>query len=186
MNNAEHKMNRPVQRQRGALAVEAAFVLPVVLTGAMMVFELAYIGLTIDMGNTALERAIQQFRADPANVLEAGRMQSLLRQRMVAASHGYLEDSNIAAVNVENFASLDAMGGGTASGTASGNDSGSGAEQSGGAASAATDVPVWRVTVDIRKDFITPLPRLLAIDSGAFRYRYQQMLGYLPAENSAP
>ncbi|MET0268750.1 MAG: hypothetical protein ABW202_24430, partial [Duganella sp.] len=67
MNNADHKMNRPVQRQRGALAVEAAFVLPVVLTGAMMVFELAYIGLTIDMGNTALERAIQQFRADPAN-----------------------------------------------------------------------------------------------------------------------
>jgi len=168
-------MNRraPRRRQRGALAVEAAFVLPVVLTGAMMVFELAYIGLTIDMGNTAMERALQQFRADPAAVLEAGAMQGLLRQRMAAASHGYLTEANIAVVNIENFASLDAMGGGSE-------------EPSTGSASAnVNNVPIWRVTVDIRKDFITPLPRLLAIDSGAFRYRYQQMLGYLPAQTAA-
>lgn len=163
----------PRRRQRGALAVEAAFVLPVVLTGAMMVFELAYIGLTIDMGNTAMERALQQFRADPAAVLEAGAMQGLLRQRMAAASHGYLTEANIAVVNIENFASLDAMGGGSQ-------------EPSTGSASAnVNNVPIWRVTVDIRKDFITPLPRLLAIDSGAFRYRYQQMLGYLPAQTAA-
>ena len=168
-------MNKPAprRRQRGALAVEAAFVLPVVLTGAMMVFELAYIGLTIDMGNTAMERALQQFRADPAAVLEAGAMQGLLRQRMAAASHGYLTEANIAVVNIENFASLDAMGGGSE-------------EPSTGSASAnVNNVPIWRVTVDIRKDFITPLPRLLAIDSGAFRYRYQQMLGYLPAQTAA-
>ncbi len=171
-------MNKPAtsntpparRRQRGALAVEAAFVLPVVLTGAMMVFELACIGLTIDIGNTAMERALQQFRADPATVLETGAMQRLLRQRMAAASHGYLSEANIAVVNIENFASLDAMGGG------SGSDSGSGQ---------ADNVPIWRVTVDIRKNFITPLPRLLAIDSGAYRYRYQQMLGYLPAQAAA-
>lgn len=168
------RRRRPLSlRQRGALAVEAAFVLPVVLTGAMMVFELAYIGLTIDMGNTALERALQQFRADPATVLQAGSMQQLLRQRMAAASHGYLTEANIAVVNVENFASLDAMGGGTE------------APATDSASANANNVPIWRVTVDIRKDFITPLPRLLAIDSGAFRYRYQQMLGYLPAETGA-
>lgn len=168
-------MNKPAprRRQRGALAVEAAFVLPVVLTGAMMVFELAYIGLTIDMGNTAMERALQQFRADPAAVLEAGAMQGLLRQRMAAASHGYLTEANIAVVNIENFASLDAMGGGSE------------APSTGSASANVNNVPIWRVTVDIRKDFITPLPRLLAIDSGAFRYRYQQMLGYLPAQTAA-
>lgn len=165
-------------RQRGALAVEAAFVLPVVLTGAMMVFELAYIGLTIDMGNTALERALQQFRADPPAVLQPGSMQALLRQRMVAASHGYLEANNIAAVSVENFASLDAMGGGVPVAGGNGNGDPTGDDNAG--------VPVWRVTVDIRKEFITPIPRLLAIDSGAYRYRYQQLLGYLPGEEQRP
>lgn len=162
---------RPTRRQRGALAVEAAFVLPVVIAGIMVFMELANIGLTIDMGSTALERALQQFRSDTSG-LQSGTMESLVRQRMVNASHGYLSESNIASVSVESFSSLDAMGGGTSSTDDDTEDSDS-----------STEVPVWRVTVDIRKDFITPLPRLLSIDSNAFRYRYQQLLGYLPTES---
>jgi len=154
--------------QRGALAVEAAYILPVIIAAAMMFMELANIGLTINMGATALERAVQQFRRDGSAALDAGAMEPLLRQRMAAASHGYLDEDNIATVAIESFASLDAMGGGTAA-----------QEED---ASDGDEVPAWRITVDIRKDFITPLPRLLAIDSSAFRYRYQEVLGYLPSE----
>lgn len=167
-------MKNSIRHQQGALAVEAAFVLPVILTCAMMFMELANIGLTIDMGNTALERAIQQFRRDTANTLQPGAMEGLVRTRMAAASHGYLKEENIASVDVENFTSLDEMGGGTL------------AEVEATSNTSSTGVPVWRITVDIRKDFITPLPRLLSIDSGAFRYRYQQVLGYLPKEEGTP
>ncbi len=145
---------------RGAVAVEAAFALPVIIAGAMMFIELGNIGLTIAMGGTALERAIQQLRAEAAN---AGTMELRMRKGMAAASHRFLDDTDIAAVAVERFTSLDAMGaGGTAKGTAS------------------RTVPVWRITVEIRKDFITPLPRLLGTGGTAFRYQYQQWLDNAP------
>ena len=157
-------MNRPRLPSRlaarGALAIEAAFALPVIIAGAMMFIELGNIGLTIAMGGTALERAIQQLRTETGN---AGTMELRMRQGMVAASHRLLDDADIAAVAVERFTSLDAMGAGsTARGTASRN------------------VPVWRITVEIRKDFITPLPRLLGTGGSAFRYQYQQWLDDAP------
>ncbi|CAB3707410.1 hypothetical protein LMG26690_02991 [Achromobacter animicus] len=161
---------RSLRSQRGSLSVEAAYVLPVVIAAAMMFMELANIGLTINMGASALERAVQQFRQDgAAGMQDGGAIESLVRSRMVAASHNYLDDENIATVEVERFASLDAMGGG-------------GGEDETQAA-ALTNVPAWRIEVDVRKDFITPLPRLLGVDSGAFRYRYQQVLAYLPQRN---
>ncbi|WMD18988.1 hypothetical protein RAS12_20490 [Achromobacter seleniivolatilans] len=168
------RKQRFLRSQRGSLSVEAAYVLPVVIAAAMMFMELANIGLTINMGASALERAVQQFRQDGAAALDGGSMESLVRQRMVAASHNYLDDENIATVEVERFASLDAMGGGAAEDET--------------ASKALTNVPAWRIEVDVRKDFITPLPRLLGVDSGAFRYRYQQVLAYLPqrAEESRP
>lgn len=161
---------RFLRGQRGSLSVESAYVLPVVIAAAMMFMELANIGLTINMGASALERAVQQFRQDgAAGMQDGGAIESLVRTRMVAASHNYLDDENIATVEVERFASLDAMGGG-------------GAEDETQAA-VLTNVPAWRIEVDVRKDFITPLPRLLGVDSGAFRYRYQQVLAYLPQRN---
>lgn len=169
---ADHaaRTRRFLRGQRGSLSVEAAYVLPVVIAAAMMFMELANIGLTINMGASALERAVQQFRQDgAAGMQDGGAIESLVRTRMVAASHNYLDDENIATVEVERFASLDAMGGGSAE------------EET--QAAALTNVPAWRIEVDVRKDFITPLPRLLGVDSGAFRYRYQQVLAYLPQRN---
>jgi hypothetical protein len=160
-------------RQRGVLAVEAAFVLPVVIAGAMMFMELASIGLTIDIGNTALERALQEFRPAGAAAIDTDDMEARIRQQMAAASHGYLTASNIVEVSVERFSSLDAMGKGGESATADTS-----------ASTTQQQVPVWRVTVDIRKDFITPIPRLMALENTNFRYRYQQLLGYLPKEQS--
>ncbi|MEN7530510.1 MULTISPECIES: hypothetical protein [unclassified Cupriavidus] len=157
----------PTSRNRGALAVEAAFALPVIIAGAMMFMELGNIGLAINMGSSALEHAIAQFREDPAESIEAGQMERMVRQRMAAASHGYLGDSDIATVAVESFTSLDAL---------DGNDARK-------AKTAPTrTVPVWRITVEIRKNFITPLPRLLGTDGTAFRYQYQHLLGDLPAQ----
>lgn len=167
------KHGRFGKNERGSLSVEAAYVLPVVIAAAMMFMELANIGLTINMGANALERAVQQFRQDsPASLVDAGSMESLLRQRMAAASHNYLDESDIATVEVERYTSLDALGGGT--------DDEEDAERS-----ALTTMPAWRIEVDIRKDFITPLPRLLGVDSSAFRYRYQQVLAYLPQRDEA-
>ncbi|MDQ7988656.1 MAG: hypothetical protein REI09_03390 [Candidatus Dactylopiibacterium sp.] len=162
----------PRRAARGALAVEAAFVLPVVIAGAMMFMELANIGLTIDMGNTALERALQGFRPQGAGGIDDAGMAARIRQRMAAASHGYLTESNISNVSVERFSSLDAMGKG-------GDD-----DSAQDAAAGTSPVPVWRVTVDIRKNFVTPIPRLLVQENAMFRYRYQQLLGYLPGEES--
>ena len=150
---------------RGELTVEAAFALPVIIAGAMMFTELGNIGLAIVMGGTALERAIGQFRTDPAGSLEARQMEQRVRVRMAAAGHGYLRDGDIATVAVESFTSLDTIGGGNAAH---------------GAIAAGRAVPVWRITVEIRKDFITPLPRLLGTNGTAFRYQYQQLLGHLP------
>ncbi|MBB2778515.1 UNVERIFIED_ORG: Flp pilus assembly protein TadG [Comamonas terrigena] len=158
----------PLGRQQGVLAVEAAYVLPVVIAAVMMFMELASIGLTINMGASALERAVQQFRQDGVNALLQGQdMQSLLRTRMAQASHRYLAEEDIATIDIEPYATLDAMGGGDAAAEASNTGN-------------LSDVPAWRISVDIRKEFITPLPRLLGMDSNAFRYRYQQVLAYLP------
>lgn len=143
---------------RGAVAIEAAFALPVIIAGAMMFIELGNIGLTIAMGGTALERAIQPLGAETAG---AGAMALRLRKGMAAASHHFLDDTDIAAVAVERFTSLDAMG------------AGSTAPAKG---SASRNVPAWRITVEIRQDFITPLPRLLGTGGTAFRYQYQQWL----------
>ncbi len=156
---------------RGSLAVEAAYVLPVVIAAAMMFMELANIGLTINVGASALERAVQQFRQDGVTALQSGQgMQALLRERMARAAHNYLDEADIATIDIEPYATLDAMGGGNAAGT-----------EGEGGMGANTGVPAWRISVDIRKDFITPLPRLLGMDSNAFRYRFQQVLAYLPA-----
>ncbi|RZT39395.1 hypothetical protein [Cupriavidus agavae] len=161
-------MLRPRQffsRTRGALAVEAAFALPVVIAGAMMFMELGNIGLAINMGGRALEHAVEGFRGVPPESLEARQMERLVRQRMATASHGYLDDGDIATVAVESFTSLDTIG-----------------DSAAVRATHAPGLPVWRLTVEIRKDFVTPLPRLLGTDGTAFRYQYQQLLGQLPPQ----
>lgn len=156
------------RRIRGALAVEAAFALPVIIAGAMMFTELGNIGLTIASGGTALERAIHQLRTGAPEPLQAAQIERRVRQGM-AGSHRFLGDADIATVAVESYASLDAIGTGHPEATRK---------------VANPAVPVWRITVEIRKDFITPLPRLLGIGGTAFRYQYQQLLGDLGTQTA--
>ncbi|RMX06854.1 hypothetical protein D8I35_10205 [Corticibacter populi] len=171
-----HRQTRP--RQRGVLSVEAAYVLPVVIAAAMIFMELGNVGLTINMGASAFERAMQQFRQDGVLALQDGSadMEALLRERMASASHGYLAEDNIITIDVQTYTNLDALGDGTASQEDADGNTATGGD---------TDVPAWRVSVEIRKSFITPLPRLLGVDNNAFRYRYQQVLAYLPQQERA-
>lgn len=149
--------------------MEAAFALPVIIAGAMMFIELGNIGLTVAMGSTALDRATQQLRTQTTGTVrpaDVGSLERRLRHGMAAVSHRFLDETDIAAVAVERFTSLDAMNAGRTT-TAS--------------AAASRTVPAWRITVEIRKDFITPLPRLLGTGGTAFRYQYQVWLDNLPA-----
>jgi hypothetical protein len=131
------------------VAVEAAFVLPVLIAGAMMFVELSHMALTIHRGSAALARAVEQFRRDAGLERPAARAEALLRARMAAAARTDLAPDSIVAVSLEPVATPDAP------------------EHS--------QPSLWRVTVDIRQAFVTPLPGLLSIDSDAFRYRYQQV-----------
>jgi hypothetical protein len=165
------------RHQRGAIAVEAAFVLPVVIVAAMMFIELANIGLTINLGASALERAVQQFRRDGVEDLIAnGDLAGRVRERMVAASHGYLEADEVIEVEVESFASLDAMGGGSDNNSDEDDESAVGIN---------SGIPAWRINVGIRKNYITPLVSLLGVENNTFGYRYQQVLSYLPGDVAA-
>ncbi|WP_197424997.1 TadE/TadG family type IV pilus assembly protein [Bordetella sp. N] len=147
--------------QRGVVAVEAAYVLPVIIAAVMMLMELANIGLTINRSSDALARTLSELRTMDTNHLSAGDMESELRARMARASQGYLGTDNIAVIDVERFSTVDVTEGPQA-------------------VTPSTAVQAWRITVDVSKDFITPPPRLLSIGNSAFRYRYERVLGEPP------
>ena len=49
---------------RGAIAVEAAFALPVILAAFFILCELAHMVLTVEIAETAVNAALVRFRAD--------------------------------------------------------------------------------------------------------------------------
>lgn len=132
------------------VSVEAAFVFPVLIIAVMVVMELANIALTIDMGEVALQRAVQQFRRSGAPDDEG---ESALRSAMAEASQGYLTQADISTVSIERFDSLDAMG--------AGSEEEDEEDEGRGGSDFSQLPPAWRITVDIRKGFITPLPHML-------------------------
>ncbi|WP_204524250.1 TadE/TadG family type IV pilus assembly protein [Corticimicrobacter populi] len=159
----------------GAIATETAFLIPVVLVGIMMFMELARIMLTISIGSTAMDAAIQSLRREDR--LDVDSVKTLVAERMADRrySYGYLDPDDIR-IEVEHFDSLEALGGGqsvddrAASGSAQGEDD--------DAIRASQSRPVWSITVDVRKQYITPLPTFLTLED-AFRYRFKQVLGHL-------
>lgn len=124
---------------RGAIAVEVAFLVPVVLVGVMMLFELARIGLVIAVGSAALDKAVQTFRLDDLNNSSASAMGTDLKERMIGASYGYLQEDDLT-VSVLHFDSLSQLGGLEIS-----------SDEDDGAVS--DTLPVWSVTVQIKRRF---------------------------------
>lgn len=146
---------------RGVIATEVAFLVPVVLVGVMMLFELARIGLLIAIGSVALDKAVQSFRLDDLGGQSPDRMAQDLRDRMVEVGFGYLKADDLT-VNVLHFDNLSQLGGLTLSED----------EQTQNARS----LPVWSVTVQLRQSFLTPLPEVLSL-GGTFRYQYKHIYG---------
>ncbi|MFC3394429.1 TadE/TadG family type IV pilus assembly protein [Brenneria rubrifaciens] len=147
---------------RGVIAVEVAFLVPVVLVGVMMLFELARIGLVIAVGSAALDKAVQTFRRDDLQTDSAEQMGRNLKERMIGASYGYLQEDDLT-VSVLHFDNLNQLGGLTIS-----DEEGEGENLS--------TLPVWSVTVQITKAFITPLPEVLTLGD-TFRYQYKHVFG---------
>ena len=147
--------------ERGVIATELAFLAPVVLVGVMMLFELARIGLVIGIGSVALDNAVQSFRLDTLESESASDMADSLRSRMVKAGYGYISDEDLS-VSVLHFDSLSELGGLTVSDDEQGENR--------------QTLPVWSVTVQIKKEFLSPLPEVLSLGN-AFRYQYKHVFG---------
>ncbi|TBV02667.1 TadE/TadG family type IV pilus assembly protein [Phytopseudomonas dryadis] len=156
-----------LRRQDGVTAVETALILPVLLFGVMMIFELARIALMIGVGSLSLERALQDFRQDRAFYQQSpDTLQEAIETRLVEGSYGLLDESELQ-VDLLAFDNLRQFGGGEAD-----------AELDAADASP----PVLSVTVDMSQRFITPLPALFGLGD-AFQYQYRQLLGNLTSES---
>ncbi|NIF21503.1 MULTISPECIES: hypothetical protein [Pantoea] len=150
------------RQNRGVVATELAFLAPVVLVGVMMLFELARIGLVIGIGSVALDNAVQSFRLDDLQNADVSQMGDDLRARMVSASDGFLTADDLS-VSVLHFSNLSEMGGVAISDE---NQNGTDLQT----------LPVWSVTVQVKKAFLSPLPEILSLGS-TFRYQYKQVFG---------
>lgn len=164
--------------ERGVVSVEAAFAYPALIIVILMVMEVANMALTIEIGENAVSRSLIQFR-------EAGTLSDSaandIRYAIAAKSLGFIRPSDVKLVSVEPYETLDAMGSEGGGAAEKGDDD---AEDEG---SAIEDLqnPAWRVVVSVRKDFITPLPRMLPSDRKDFGFRYERVLSYLPAVEEA-
>lgn len=155
-----------LREQQGVTAVETALILPVLLFGVMMLFELARISLMIGVGSLALERALQDFRQDRAFYAQAPKvLQDAIEQRLIDSSYGFLTEDNFE-VDVLAFDNLRRF-------------AGSEADEQQDALDQAP--PVLSVTVDLTQAFMTPLPALFGLGH-AFQYQYRQLLGSLTSE----
>ena len=185
---ASMKLRVALRRLRGAddgvTAVETAFILPVLLFGLMMLFELAHMALVIGAGNLALEHAVQRLREMPDYYrLGASDLQQRLAESMQARSFGLIEAGELK-VDVLPFDNLRRYGesrpGASASSSASETDSD-------GEAAVETPLdtvfspPILSVTVDLKQDYMTVFPGLFGLGDG-YQYQYRHLLGNLPSD----
>lgn len=147
---------------RGVVAIEVAFLVPVVLVGVMMLFELARVGLVIGVGRVALEKSVQSFRFDDLPTVSASQMAENLKSRMVDSAYGYLDGGDLT-VSVLYFSNLSQLGGLVISAEDEDEET-------------QNTRPVWSVTVQIKKAFLTPLPEVLSLGD-TFRYQYKHVFG---------
>ncbi|WP_207281847.1 TadE/TadG family type IV pilus assembly protein [Pseudomonas sp. FW300-N2F2] len=156
------RLNRKTRRsQRGIAAVETAFMMPVILIGLMMFFELARVALVVVVGNLALESALASLRRDTRlDFTNAAVIQGLIQTRMVDASWGVLGAGELA-VQVRAYANLQEF-----ADIAHTNEDDNAA-------------PVVTVEVNLTENYITALPALLSLPQ-TFNYQYRHVLGNLP------
>lgn len=175
-------LRRLRRREDAVTAVETAFVLPVLLFGLMMLFELAHIALVIGAGNLALEHAVQRFREQPNFYnLSAAAMEQQITRRMDERSFGLFKPSELK-VDVLPFDSLKRFGESQYGNSESAEQALEGQDPA--AADAAEDPvtapPILSVTVDLKQSFMTAMPALFGLGEG-YQYQYRHLLGNLPS-----
>lgn len=149
---------RPGDRQRGSVAVETALLLPVLLTAAMMAFEVARYALVLIIGGLALNSALGSLRQQGNAVLAGGgNPAEIIRTNLRTAAYGYLDGAEIV-VRATRFASLSALGGLPP------------------ATDQTPDFPIFTVEVELTEDWITALPTFLGL-AGRFSHAYRQVWG---------
>lgn len=162
-------LRKLLREQQGVTAVETALILPVLLFGVMMLFELARISLMIGVGSLALEHSLQDFRQDRAFYTQTPEvLQETIEQRLIEKSYGFLTEDNFI-VDVLAFDNLRRFGGAEADEELDALD---------------RSPPVLSVTVDLTQTFMTPLPALFGLGD-AFQYQYRELLGSLTSEQDA-
>ncbi|MFP9231198.1 hypothetical protein A0E43_03200 [Pectobacterium cacticida] len=162
----EWRKIRDWRSAQGVAATEVAFLVPVILVGVMMLFELARIGLVIAIGSAALDNAVQSFRLDDLATESEEQMANDLKKRMVEASYGYLQNSDLT-VSVLHFDNLNRLGGLMT-------DEDDSAQSKDSNEGIASSLPIWTVTVQLRKAFISPLPEVLKLGD-TFGYQYKHV-----------
>jgi hypothetical protein len=150
--------------QSGVTAVETALILPVLLFGVMMFFELGRIALMIGVGSLSLERAVQDFRTETRYYTQAD-LQGDIAQRMIDSSYGFLTEENFT-VDVLAFDNLRQFGGTKPDPEEEEGDN---------------SPPILSISVDMSQEFMTPLPALFGLGN-AFQYQYRHLLGNLISE----
>lgn len=164
--------------QQGSVAVETAFMVPVMLIGLMMLFEIARLGLIMIVGNLALETALAALRHDTALAFtDTGLVAERVKERMLIASYGYLTMDEVV-VEVEAYKNLSTFG--AALSSEASEEKGEATE---GESSDNKTFPVLIVDVELTQQWITALPELLGFDA-AYAHTYHQVLGnlYRPTE----
>lgn len=159
---------RWLRDERGITTTETAFLLPVILIGLMMFFELARLALIVVIGNLALDSALQSLRYDRQLRLDAeSEVSDLVQSRMIKAAYGYLDSASLR-VQVTTYSSLEAYGESNRRGEKDTDD----------------DSPVLSVQVELTQGWITALPALLNLTDN-FNYTYRQVVGNLFEPNNA-
>lgn len=152
-----------IKKNNASTAVETALIMPVLLFGVFMLFELARLVLLVAVGNIALEHALQDFRSDSSFSSEqVDEIQTQIADGLVSHSFGFISGDEFS-VEVLAFDNLYQFGGGTA-------------EEDEKQNITDNSPPIISVTVNLREDFITPLPALLGLED-SFQYQYRQLLG---------
>lgn len=134
----------------GRISLLTALVLPVLLAGGMMFVELAGIGLTVHAGRADLMQGLNALSAKELATLPPTQLAARLERDLDMRLWGVFHISAMRHLEVERLMIPSPQKG-------------------------MSQTPALRVTLNLRRDFITPIPRLLVSGNRSFRYRFQHL-----------
>ncbi|MCB5363323.1 hypothetical protein H0484_06090 [Pusillimonas sp. CC-YST705] len=153
-----HKRRPSRLRMPGVMRLRPtlAMLVPVLLVGCMMLFELAHLGLTIYSAGAALDRTLARWTLEPQLIPAPESLPQQLSEQVSQALSGRLPASSIL-VQVRDFTPQKGQ--------------------------RAANNRARSLTMDVYQTYVTPLSGLFGLGD-AFRYRYKRFMGH-PAASAA-